>query len=412
MAEKQAEFWTFPTNLNEFDQDDRISYSKLDNKYIAVQEDGTEYEFDTGLKRWIPIIDEALIQEQQKGYIQYLEGQDDDDEQMGPAQGKKRKSDKDREDSNGRSSKQARRNRAPQPKQNTAVYVTGLPEDVTVDEVAEVFSRKAGVIAEEIDKGGPRIKLYHDEDGKFKGDALIVFFKPPSVDLAITLLDDTDFRYPPSGPKMHVQAADSSFKKTTYKTTAPGEGGGGPKTTSSITGAGTKSGENNSDSAATPSDTSAPSNRAQDKAKIIRKTQKLDAKLADWDDDEPVAILGKAAPYTAAGNPAKKADKTVILRHMFTLAELDEDPAALLDIVEDVRDECSKFGTVTSVVLYDEEEEGIMTVRFTTPEAAEMCLHKLHGRKFDQRTVEAFFATGKEKFKKSSDRVQKDADDE
>jgi len=86
----EAEYWTFPTNPEEFDQDDRISYSKLDNKYIAVQDDGAEYEFDEGLKRWIPIIDEALIEEQQKGYMMPNPAADDG---QGPAQGKKRKLD-------------------------------------------------------------------------------------------------------------------------------------------------------------------------------------------------------------------------------------------------------------------------------------------------------------------------------
>ena len=85
---QQAEYWTFPTDPEEFDKDDRISFSKLDNKYIAVQDDGTEYEFDTGLKRWLPIIDEALIEEHQRAYISSLGG---DDAETGPGQGKKRK---------------------------------------------------------------------------------------------------------------------------------------------------------------------------------------------------------------------------------------------------------------------------------------------------------------------------------
>ena len=88
----EAEYWTFPTDKEEFDQDERISFSKLDNKYIAVQDDGTEYEFDEGLKRWLPIIDEALIEQQQQGYA--MAGADiDDDRQQGPAQGRKRKMD-------------------------------------------------------------------------------------------------------------------------------------------------------------------------------------------------------------------------------------------------------------------------------------------------------------------------------
>lgn len=71
MAEEaqQAEIWTFPTDPELFDRDERISFSKLDNKYIAVQDDGTEYEFDRDLRRWVPIIDEELIQQQQSGYF-------------------------------------------------------------------------------------------------------------------------------------------------------------------------------------------------------------------------------------------------------------------------------------------------------------------------------------------------------
>jgi len=99
-------------------------------------------------------------------------------------------------------------------RRNTAVYVTSLPLDVDVPEVKKVFQR-CGLIAEEIDSGKPRIKLYEDENGVFKGDALIVFFREESVSLAVTLLDDTDFRLGESGPngKMTVKEAEFSYKK-------------------------------------------------------------------------------------------------------------------------------------------------------------------------------------------------------
>jgi hypothetical protein len=41
---------------------------------------------------------------------------------------------------------------------------------------------------------------------------------------------------------------------------------------------------------------------------------------------------------------------------MFTLAELEEDPSLLLDLKEDVREECATLGDVTNVVLYDVSE--------------------------------------------------------
>lgn len=44
---------SFPKDPAEFDSDPRISFSKLDDKFILEAEDGQEYEYDTALKRWI-----------------------------------------------------------------------------------------------------------------------------------------------------------------------------------------------------------------------------------------------------------------------------------------------------------------------------------------------------------------------
>ena len=59
---------------------------------------------------------------------------------------------------------------------------------------------------------------------------------------------------------------------------------------------------------------------------------------------------------------------------MFTLAELDEDPSLILDLKDDVREECESFGKVTNVVLWDKEPEGIMTVKFQSHDAAWACV--------------------------------------
>ncbi|KAL6886578.1 hypothetical protein HDV57DRAFT_515680 [Trichoderma longibrachiatum] len=346
----------FPTDVREFDSDERISFSKLDNKFIAVHDDGTEFEFDAELKKWVPTEEEPLD-----------EDLDDLREYSGtPAGGdalqKKRKHEEENGDEKSGGSKPARSKKQkppPQPKQNTAVYVTGLPADATVEEVHDLFSRKAGVIAEEIDSGKPRIKMYTDAEGNFKGDALVVFFKPESVNMAIMLLDDTEFRFLPNGAtegRIRVQAADSSYKKTQYDQENTGEASNGN---------GQKRQRNE-----------------KDRQKIIKKTQKLAAKLADWDDDEP---------YLAPVQSNSKRDRTVILRHMFTLKELEDDPAALLDIKEDIREECSKLGAVTSVVLYDLEPEGVVSVSF------------------GGNIVQAAPATG-EKFRKSQDETHDHSD--
>ena len=183
------------------------------------------------------------------------------------------------------------------------------------------------MIAEATETGAPRIKLYTDEQGAFKGDALVVYFRPESVNLAIQMLDDTDFRFGETGPagKMRVKEADFSYKKQQEA----------------------------------PTKTS-----AKEKKKIIKNLQKLNNKLADWDEDDPTIL-----PDTSS-----KFNKVVILKHMFTLEELEEDPAAILDIKEDIRDECSKLGEVTNVVLFDKEKDGIASVRFGNAEAAKACV--------------------------------------
>lgn len=60
---------TFPLNPEEFDADHRISFSRLNSKFILEQNDGSEYEFDDALKRWIPVLDEELLEQQRKAYV-------------------------------------------------------------------------------------------------------------------------------------------------------------------------------------------------------------------------------------------------------------------------------------------------------------------------------------------------------
>jgi HIV Tat-specific factor 1 len=203
--------------------------------------------------------------------------------------------------------------------------------------------------------------MYEDDKGQFKGDALVVYFRPESVNLAIQMLDDSEFRLGTEGPmgRMRVQAADFSYK----------------------------------------SQQEAPEKKSKkDQTKIIKRTQKLNkynissiglkmcshlsSKLADWDDDDPQVLQEVSSRW----------DKVVILKHMFSLQELEvskpstdhtcstlkvyqEDPGAILEIKEDIREECSKLGEVTNVVLFDKEPNGVASVRFANAEAARACVN-------------------------------------
>ena len=244
--------------------------------------------------------------------------------------------------------------------------MTSIPLDADLEEINHVF-KTCGVIAEEIDSGQPRIKMYEDDNGAFKGDALVVYFRPESVQLAIQMLDDTSFRLGFEGPmgRMRVSVADYSYKK---QTEAP---------------------------------TGKPNKK--DQKRIIKKTEKLNSRLADWSDDEPSALTDTSSKW----------DKVVILKHMFTLEELAEDPGAVLDIKDDIREECAKLGEVTNVQLFDKEADGIVSVRFTNVQAAQACIRLMNGRWFEARQVEAYTADGSEKFKKTNEKkVTYEKDDE
>lgn len=66
--------------------------------------------------------------------------------------------------------------------------------------------------------------------------------------------------------------------------------------------------------------------------------------MADWDSSDEDDAAVKA--------PVSKS-RAVLLKHMFTLEELEKDLALLLELKDDVREECETLGEVTSVVLYD-----------------------------------------------------------
>jgi len=88
------------------------------------------------------------------------------------------------------------------------VYVTGLPPDITKSEIVQHFS-KCGLLKKDPETAEPIVKLYSNEDGTFKGDCLICYFRPESVDLAIKILDQTEIT---PGFKITVQQAKFEHK--------------------------------------------------------------------------------------------------------------------------------------------------------------------------------------------------------
>ncbi|KAF3042244.1 hypothetical protein E8E11_000410 [Didymella keratinophila] len=259
-------------------------------------------------------------------------------------------------------------NKKPKVQENRAIYVSNLPRDTNEIEIEEEF-KKYGIIDQGAD-GNKRIKMYKDDEGNFNGDALIVYFKKDSVDLAIRMMDEYYFRIEDqSQGVIRVKEADYSYKK-------------------------------NTDGEAIKNQLS-----RKDKKASERNRAELNRKLAEWSDNE------EEVAETFAPKKNKWA-KVCILRYAFTLAELDEDDAAILEIKEDMREEAETFGEVTNVTLYDKEEDGIMTVRFKEFDSAEKFKEANHGRHFGGRKLEVILAEDKPRFKKSARGEEPDSDEE
>ena len=82
---------------------------------------------------------------------------------------------------------------------------------------------------------------------------------------------------------------------------------------------------------------------------LARTNRKCNRKLEEWGDDD--GFGPQPDPTDRLAPPPKS--RIVVLKHMFKPEDLEKDATLLLDLKEDVREECSTLGEVTNVTLYD-----------------------------------------------------------
>ena len=246
-----------------------------------------------------------------------------------------------------------RKKRKKPTKANTAVYATGLPTDLTVDEAAAFF-KKAGVIRADVKTQEQRIKLYRDDEtGRGKGDATVNYMFSDSVPLALTLLDGAEIR-----PGYTVTVTEAKFDS------AGGRRGGTGRT-----------------------------DKRNKVETILAKRQKEVALSWQGDDSSFHSPLPAAAP-TATSNTANGL-RIVVLSHLFTpaeaLAAADEQDSTdefFEELTSDIGSELeAKCGSVDKMTVYEHSDDGVVVVKFKTVEAAEQCVRVMRGRRFGGREI-------------------------
>ncbi|XP_037718017.1 HIV Tat-specific factor 1 [Drosophila subpulchrella] len=226
------------------------------------------------------------------------------------------------------------------PSQNTKVYVSNLPLDITMDEFADLMG-KCGMVMRDPQTQKFKLKLYAEKDGQIKGDGLCDYIKVESVNLALKILDEYNLR----GHKIRVQRAQFQMR-----------------------------GEYN------------PALKPKRKKKDKEKLQKMKEKLFDW---RPDKMRGERS----------KNEKTVIIKNLFTPELFEKEVELILEYQNNLREECSKCGMVRKVVIYDRHPEGVAQINMSSPEEADQVIQMMQGRYFGQRQLSAESWDGKTKYK-------------
>ena len=310
---------------------DECNYEKDPNTGVTTYKDpkdGMVYEYDAEKKAWFPKIDSDFMAVYQLNYGFTADGTP---EPTKPAEEEQPKPETEQPEPK---AKKKVKEKAKDPEwfqeeqsKSTKVYVSNLPSSITEESFIELMS-KCGMVEFDARNKKPKVKLYKDSEGQMKGDGLCSYIKHESVELALTILDGSDFE----GNTIKVERAKFELKGEYDPKLKP------KKLTK----------------------------KQQEKAKAQKE------RLFAWVPDKMRGERGKH-------------EKVIVIKNMFDVKEVDADPGLILDYSNNIRKQCSKFGSVSKVIVYDKHPEGVCQIFFKEPSEADMAVQMLNGRLFTKK---------------------------
>ena len=226
-------------------------------------------------------------------------------------------------------------------KSHNWIYISGLPSDVSEDEVLRHFT-KVGVLAINPVTQEPKFKLYRDERGRPKGDASLCYLRSESVDMALHVLHEGCLR---PGCPLEVTRAD--FGSTSSSSSV------GPTADSDTTAKGSRQ----------------RSLVAPGQLKVMQAAHK---QSLTWNDDDDGGGVHKRDQLTI-----------VVLHHAFdqrysTSLPSEEERCAYFSSVERrVVALCEPYGAIAKITLFSKHPDGVVIVKFHTNHAAQQLVKNL-----------------------------------
>ncbi|CAH0546379.1 unnamed protein product [Brassicogethes aeneus] len=323
---------------NEWIAASNVTYGFEDDTHVYTDGDGVKFFWDKEKMAWFPKIDDDFMARYQMNYG-FIEPEKTEE--------KPKKIEEPKEELPKKPKGEKRKATEPtwfqvDEQQNTNVYVSNLPTDITEQEFVDLM-QKCGLVMRDQQNGNFKVKLYKEQGTDIlKGDALCTYIKVESVDLALKLIDGSDFK----GHKISVEKAKFQMK-----------GEYDPKMKPKM-------------------------KKRKDKLKL----KKQQEKLFDW------------RPEKVAGEKAKH-ERVVIIKNLFDPNIFDTDVSLILEFQQDLREECAKLGEVKTVKIFDRHPEGVAQINMSNPEEADEVVKLLNGRWFMKRQLSAEIWDGRTKFR-------------